>query len=265
MTTVAHSALAALKESGVDRLFGIPGGGPTADLVSLADEAGMEFVLNQHETAAVIMAGTYGQRKGTVGVVLSAIGPGVANLANGVAHAWLDRLPVLLIADRYASGVHEVALRQQFDHAALMAPITKARIVLHEDTFVTALRRAVRTALAPRQGPVFIDFPGGIANKAAPPQEAKLRAADGMRESTVVAERALGETAKRIRQARNPVILAGLGALAAGFGIKGTTVASGAEYRRALAAALADGGATLIEARIDASGYARQFDVIREL
>ncbi|MBI3069484.1 MAG: hypothetical protein HYY79_11575 [Betaproteobacteria bacterium] len=199
----------------------------------------------------------------------------------------------------------------------------------------------MRTALAPRQGPVFIDFPGGIANKAAPPQEAKLRAADGMRESTVVAElwdayasgdflmsnglATMGyclpaaQAVKLAEPARTVVCLCGdagfmmrlpelltgrrhrlsivyvifaddghslisakqvmkgrkpygvdfprpdYGALAAGFGIKGMTVASGAEYRRALAAALADGGATLIEARIDASGYARQFDVIREL
>ena len=132
--TVIVQVLEALAEAGVDRIFGIAGGGPTADLISLAPKAGIEFVLTQHETSAVIAAGLYGQMKGTVGVAISAIGPGVANLANGVAQAYCDRLPVLMFADRYGGGVHEVALRQQFDHLTFMRPITKAQIVLHEDT-----------------------------------------------------------------------------------------------------------------------------------
>ena len=141
-TTIAEQLLAALKEAGVDRLFGIPGGGATAELVSASKSAGIEFVLTQHETSAIIAAGVYGQRTGTVGVALSAIGPGVANFANGLAHAMLDRLPVLAIADRYRGGVHEVALRQQFDHLAMMRPVTKAQITLHEDTWDVGLRRA---------------------------------------------------------------------------------------------------------------------------
>src|ERR1051325_10272436 len=147
MSTVAEQVVSTLAEYGVDRIFGIPGGGPTADIVSCAGRLGIEFVLTQHETSAVIMAGTSGQRKGTVGVVVTAIGPGVSNAANGVAHASLDRLPVLIIADRYSGGVHEVALRQQFDHLTLMKPITKDQITLHETTFHAGLRRAVATAL----------------------------------------------------------------------------------------------------------------------
>ena len=130
--TIAEQMLAALKAAGVDRMFGIPGGGATAELVSASKAAGIEFVLTQHETSAIIAAGVYGQRTGTVGVAVSAIGPGVANFANGLAHAMLDRLPVLAIADRYRGGVHEVALRQQFDHLAMMRPVTKAQITLHD-------------------------------------------------------------------------------------------------------------------------------------
>ena len=104
MNTIAEQLLAALKEAGVDRMFGIPGGGATAELVSASKAAGIEFVLTQHETSAIIAAGVYGQRTGTVGVALSAIGPGVANFANGLAHAMLDRLPVLAIADRYRTS-----------------------------------------------------------------------------------------------------------------------------------------------------------------
>jgi acetolactate synthase I/II/III large subunit len=224
--TVTQQILEALAGAGVDRIFGIPGGGPTADLVSLAPEAGIEFVLNQHETSAVIMAGLYGQRKGTVGVVVSAIGPGVANLANGVAHAYLDRLPVLLIADRYSNGVHDVALRQRFNHLAFMNPITKDQLVLHEDTFMTALRRAVRTALSDRQGPVFLDFPGNVANKVAPAQVANLRKSTRNDAEAIVREENLRSVATRLSAARNPLILAGLGALTLPAGRLGALAAT---------------------------------------
>jgi acetolactate synthase-1/2/3 large subunit len=214
MTTVAQQIIAALREAGVDRMFGMPGGGPSADLASACADAGMEFVLTQHESAAVIMAGTYAQRKGTIGAVVCASGPGVANLANGVAHASLDRMPVLVFADRQGVASHETALRQKFDHLAMMAPVTKAQITLHENTFLPLLRRAVRTALAHRQGPVFIDFPGNVAGKSVAAEPARLRDREQEAGGGVVPDARLREAAAKLAQARNPLILAGLGALA---------------------------------------------------
>ncbi len=211
---VVMQILESLAEAGVDKIFGIAGGGPTADMVSLAPRVGIDFVLTQHETSAVITAGIYGQMKGTVGVAVSAIGPGVSNFANGTAQAWCDRLPVLMFADRYSGGVHEVALRQQFDHLAFMKPITKAQIVLHEDTFMTGMRRAVRTALSERQGPVFIDFPGNVANKQVPQQVYRLKKAGGNNDAgALIAEADLKTAAKRLSRSKNPLILAGIGAM----------------------------------------------------
>ena len=65
MSTVAKEIVAVLREAGVDKMFGIPGGGPSADLVSACADAKIEFVLTQHETSAVVMAGVYAQRKRT--------------------------------------------------------------------------------------------------------------------------------------------------------------------------------------------------------
>ncbi len=211
---ITMQILEALKQAGVDKIFGIAGGGPTADMISLAPKAGIDFVLTQHETTAVITAGIYGQMKGTVGVAVSAIGPGVANFANGTAHAYCDRLPVLMFADRYSGGVHDVALRQQFDHLTFMRPITKAQITLHESTFMTGLRRAVRTALSERQGPVFIDFPGNVATTSANQQVYKLKKAGGNNDSgAVINEADLKLAAKRLSKSKSPLILAGIGAM----------------------------------------------------
>ena len=213
MSTVAKEIITALRDARVDKIFGIPGGGPTADMVSACTDAGIEFVLTQHETSAVIMAGIYAQRKGTVGVAVSAIGPGVANLANGVAQASLDRLPVLIFADRQGAATHATAQRQCFDHLAMMAPVTKARLTLHENNFLQPLQRAVRTALSDRQGPVFIDFPGNVGAKQVEPKPTRLLDPDLETGRAVVSEAGLQAAAAKLSVARHPVILAGLGAL----------------------------------------------------
>jgi len=213
MSTVAQEIVKALRNAGVDKIFGIPGGGPTADMVSACPDAGIEFVLTQHETSAVIMAGIYAQRKGTVGVAVSAIGPGVANLANGVAQASLDRMPVVIFADRRGAATHATAQRQCFDHLAMMAPVTKTRLTLHESNFLQPLQRAVRTALAHRQGPVFIDFPGNVGAKQVEPEPAHLPVPDLKAGQAVVSEAGLQAAAAKLTAARRPVILAGLGAL----------------------------------------------------
>ncbi|MEW6673056.1 MAG: thiamine pyrophosphate-binding protein [Thermodesulfobacteriota bacterium] len=213
MGTVVKEILKALHEAKVDKIFGIPGGGPTADMVGACADAGIEFVLTQHETSAVIMAGIYAQRKGTVGVAVSAIGPGVANLANGVAQASLDRMPVLIFADRQGASTHATAQRQCFDHLTMMAPVTKTRLTLHESNFLQPLRRAVRTALSGRQGPVFIDFPGNVGAKEAAPGSVQLLGTDLESGSSMVSEECLQAAAAKLATARHPVILAGLGAL----------------------------------------------------
>lgn len=209
MTSIAHEIVAALRRAGIGHVFGIPGGGATAELVSACSDLGVEFVLTQHETAAVIAAGVYGARRGGVGVVLAAIGPGVANLANGLASASLDRLPVIAIADRYRPGVHEVALRQQFDHLAMVRPVTKAQLTLHEDSWTTTLRRAWRLALDGRPGPVYVDFPNNYAGR---PARQSLDFGP-LPEPPRVAEALLAAAGERLRASRRPLILAGMGAL----------------------------------------------------
>jgi acetolactate synthase-1/2/3 large subunit len=123
----------------------------------------------------------------------------------------MDRLPVLAFADRYSGGVHEVALRQQFDHLAMMRPVTKAQITLHENTWDTGIRRAFRTALADRPGPVFIDFPNNVAGKTNVPATPLRLLQPAV--SACVPDAALAEAAAVIGATRRPLILAGLAAL----------------------------------------------------
>ena len=90
---------AALAGAGTRLVFGVPGGGPNLDVVGAAAAAGMRFVLAHGETAATIMAATCADLTGAPGAVVVTRGPGLASAVNGIAHAALDRLPVVVIAD----------------------------------------------------------------------------------------------------------------------------------------------------------------------
>src|SRR6201987_4914185 len=121
-------------------MFGVRGGGPNLDVVGAAEAAGLRFVLAHGETAATIMAATSADLTGTPGAVVVTRGPGLASAVNGIAHAALDRLPVVVIAARAAVGVG--------------GPPTAAR--------------AVATALAAPPGPVIANMDDGAADKPGP-------------------------------------------------------------------------------------------------
>ena len=91
--SLAQDLARGLSQLGVDRIFGVPGGGPNLDMIAAARDLGIEFVLTHHETAACIMAATYGKLTGRVGVAIVTRGPGLTNALNGVAQAQLDRFP----------------------------------------------------------------------------------------------------------------------------------------------------------------------------
>ncbi|MDP6883727.1 MAG: thiamine pyrophosphate-binding protein, partial [Rhodospirillales bacterium] len=89
--TVAQGLAAALEGLGVRRLFGIPGGGSSLDVIEAAGEKGIEFILARGETSAAIMAAVTAELSGTPGVIVTGVGPGAASAVNGIAYASLER------------------------------------------------------------------------------------------------------------------------------------------------------------------------------
>ncbi len=89
--TIAETLVTACAAHGVKRLFGVPGGGSSLDLIAAARTQDVEFVLTQTETAAVLMAAVTAELTGAPGVALTGIGPGAASALNGIAYAALER------------------------------------------------------------------------------------------------------------------------------------------------------------------------------
>src|SRR5574337_548306 len=112
MPSVVELISTMLKREGVQYIFGIPGGGGTIDFLDATEKDGIRFVLTTHETAAAMMGCAIADLTGIPGVVTTAISPGITNAANGVAYAYLDRSPLLVLSDNYPWGAVQVVLRQ---------------------------------------------------------------------------------------------------------------------------------------------------------
>ncbi|KLK94650.1 hypothetical protein AA309_02390 [Microvirga vignae] len=211
MSTTVEVMADAFKEAGTPFLVGHPGG-ESVELMEAARQRDMRFILMKQETAGAMLAATWGEITGSPGVCLSTRGPGAANMVNGAAHAFLDRAPLILLTDRYSQPAHEVGLRQRIDQLAVYAPLVKWGTTVDARTIRQQLRRAMRTATAPAPGPVQFDIPQSETTKEAAP----LLAEPPLMPNLLYPEpdaAALKPIIDRVRNARKPIILAGLGVL----------------------------------------------------
>jgi len=207
MPTVADLVVARLIQAGVQTLFGMPGGGSNLDLLEAAGRAGLPFVLSHTETAGGLMACAQAELTGRPGACLATLGPGVASLVNGAAHARLDRVPLMLLTDGMPAGGRDTYLHQRLDHAALLAPVTKASITLETDHADELFARAVRLASAPPPGPVHVDLAPDVSRQPATP----FRGGTPSLEPPHAPAADLDHVRSVLAGARRPLVIAGLG------------------------------------------------------
>jgi len=162
MATVAEVMARTLRDLGVTRMFGLPGG-EILDFIEAARRLGIRFVLTRREATASFMADAAGQLERRPGVCVATLGPGAVNMVLGVANAWLDRSPVLAITASLPGSVAACSTHQNLDLNAVYRPFTKATCTLDGHDTAAAVRRAWRLAVQPRMGPVHIALPSDVA------------------------------------------------------------------------------------------------------
>jgi acetolactate synthase I/II/III large subunit len=202
----ADAIVGALAGAGTRLMFGVPGGGPNLDVVGAAAATGLRFILAHGETAAVIMAATYADLTGAPGSVVVTRGPGLASAVNGIAHAALDRLPVVVIADTVPAGDAGRISHQRIDQVALGRSVAKATATVGGPHAVQAAARIVQAALAAPAGPVIATIDGsalGAGHEDGAGRNGKHP--DGTAASVL---------AEALRAARRPVLMLGSGAIA---------------------------------------------------
>ena len=202
--TVAEALAEELAARGVRRIFGIPGGGSSLDIIDAVEDRGIDFVLTQTESSGAIMAAVTAELSGAPGVVITGVGPGASSAVNGIAYASLERAPVLLITDCFEPDPEFLSIHQKFDQGAVYAPLTKATRRLRAEDGRGAIRDLLDTATEMPRGPVHVDL--STAQAAAHIADSPVSA----KQATVMDETQVATARKLLANATRPVVLAGL-------------------------------------------------------
>lgn len=202
---IAAAAARELSVGGSDILFGLPGGGSNLDVIGAAEREGMRFVLAHSETAAAIMAGTYAELTNTPTACVVTRGPGAASVVNGVAQAYLDRQPLIVITDSVSIEEAARISHQRLDQAALFGPVSKWSGTLGFEQPGACVAAALRLAAGGRPGPVHLSLdPGAAGDRPPEPHGPDVKSLASMARARDL-----------IAFSRRPVILLGVGAVAA--------------------------------------------------
>ena len=162
--TGAQAIIASLEAEGVDTLFGYPGGQAIKIYDALYDSTKIRHILARHEQGAVHEADGYARATGKVGVVLVTSGPGATNTVTGIATAYMDSVPLVVITGQVTRGVIGTDAFQEADIVGITMPVVKHSFLLQStDDLTKTFREAFYIASTGRPGPVLIDIPSDLA------------------------------------------------------------------------------------------------------
>ena len=161
----AQAILASLEAEGVDTIFGYPGGQAIKIYDALYDSKKIHHVLARHEQGATHMADGYARATGRVGVVLVTSGPGATNTVTGIATAYMDSVPMVVITGQVTRGVIGTDAFQESDIVGITMPVVKHSFLLQStDDLTRTFREAFYIASTGRPGPVLIDVPSDLSS-----------------------------------------------------------------------------------------------------
>jgi len=200
-TTIAEGLAAA----GVERLYGLPGG-EMLTLLEACHKAGVEFILTHHEASAAFMAAAEGQFHRKVSACISTLGPGATNLTTGIAHAYLDRCPMIVLTAGTSINFRDDHTHQRLDIARVFAPITKGSFIIRASGAPWIVDEAIRLASSEPFGPVSLIIPSDVAEQEIIPQEMPIKTQSKEFEGTL----SLEEIAIKLNKAYKPLVLIGI-------------------------------------------------------
>ncbi|QXX83272.1 MULTISPECIES: acetolactate synthase 3 large subunit [Providencia] len=163
----AEMVVKSLIDQGVKHVFGYPGGAVLDIYDALHTVGGVEHILVRHEQAAVHMADGYARSTGDVGVVLVTSGPGATNAITGIATAYMDSVPMVVLSGQVASSLIGNDAFQECDMVGISRPIVKHSFLIKSaEEIPETIKKAFYIAASGRPGPVVIDFPKDTVNPA---------------------------------------------------------------------------------------------------
>ena len=218
-----------LEQEGVEYVFEVPGSALKPVNDALSDSKKITPILTKHEQGAAFMACGYARVSGKLGVCMGTTGPGSTNMMTGVASAYGDSTPVLVLTGQvstsfFGKGALQESTTHGIDTVAMYKPVTKYGAMVYKSSMLPEMiRRALRYALSGRQGPVHLNLPRDVMQEEI---ELDLRKVETYRGWSLPFDR---ESIKRastyLSKAERPAMLLGNGTLSSNATEEAKTVA----------------------------------------
>ena len=210
-----EAIIKALKNQGVDTIFGYPGGQvlPFYDMLYDAD---LRHILVRHEQCAAHAADGYSRASGKVGVCLATSGPGATNLVTGIATSFMDSSPIIALTGQIPSPLIGNDAFQEADIVGITMPIVKHSYQVKDpDLIPSMINSSFKIAQTGRPGPVLIDFPFETVKNELTEYREDLIETPGYNPNLKGNVKQIKKAAEIIKKAQKPLILAGGGVLIA--------------------------------------------------
>lgn len=215
--TAAQALVASLQAEGVEVVFGYPGGVVLPIFDALYEAEGLRVVLTRHEQGATHAADAYARVTGKPGVVIVTSGPGAANTVTGIANAYMDSVPLVVITGQVATHVLGTDAFQETDITGITIPITKHNYLLDSaDDLPEVFAEAFHIASTGRPGPVLIDIPVDVSRGEITYKRPERVNLPGYKPTVKGHAKQIHQAASLIAKARKPLLYAGGGVLSSG-------------------------------------------------
>nr|WP_261337172.1 thiamine pyrophosphate-binding protein [Rhizobium leguminosarum] len=187
-------------------------GGEVVTLIDGLEVSGIAFHLARHETAAAIMAAGASAMTQNPELLVTTVGPGLANAVNGIADAAQERVPLIVISGIVDRPTRARYTHQVIDHAQLLRPLVKASFEIEPESAASAVARALALAMTEPMGPVHLDLSPATAAAVSPTLNV-ISPPKLLKPSVTMTDPAVHTLAERIGRAQRPLFIAGLDAV----------------------------------------------------
>lgn len=213
----SEMVIEAFKNEGVKVVFGYPGGAIMNVYDEIYKQSHFEHILTRHEQAAIHAADGYARATGEVGVAIITSGPGFTNAVTGIATAYADSIPLVILSGQVPITLIGTDAFQEIDAVGISRPCTKHNYLVKDiSELPRILKEAFYIARSGRPGPVHIDLPKDISATMGEfiyPEEIKLKSYKPTYKGNA---RQIKKVAESIKQAKKPLLYLGGGVIASG-------------------------------------------------
>ncbi len=217
--TGAKMVIEALHQEGVDTVFGYPGGAIMNVYDEIYKQTHFKHILNRHEQASVIAAEGYARATGKTGVAIVTSGPGFTNAVTGLADAYMDSIPLVVISGQVPTTIIGTDGFQEIDAVGISRPCTKHNYLVNRiEDLPRIIKEAFHIASTGRPGPVHVDIPKDITAQVAEfiyPEEVNLPT---YKPTVNFNKKQLKKAMKAIAESKKPLLYIGGGAILSNCG-----------------------------------------------